>query len=321
MGTLIVPLDGSELGNQSTRLAAILARPLKSRLVLVHVVEPPAFPGLSPDSPPDLVPFADIAWSVSGAPSETVLLHGDPVNEVLALASESPEAMIVIGSHGRTGLSRAMFGSVADKVVRAAQVPVVVVRDMLRIMPPSISALLVPLDGSELAEQALPVAIRLAKLTGARLVLVRVTDTLRAAPYAGLSTNAEMAKSLAEEVQDSARSYLDGVVRSLRARGLWASWEVRAGRPVDEITRTAETTAADLIVMSTHGRGGVRRWAFGSVTTQVLHQSQTPVLIVPPGMSAAEEAPARSLELPGPFERRSLFTAANLITAQRAPAS
>ena len=85
-----------------------------------------------------------------------------------------------------------------------------------------------------------------------------------------------------DQLQAEARAYLDATAKALRDRGLRVGWEVRAGRPADEIIRAAETTSADLIVLSTHGRGGLKRFALGSVTNEVLHRGVTPVFAVPP---------------------------------------
>src|SRR5690606_24051347 len=92
----------------------------------------------------------------------------------------------------------------------------------------------------------------------------------------------DLVAELTEQERDQARSYLDGLTRQVRQQGVRAVWEVRVGRAGDEIVRAAETTGASLVVMSTHGRSGVKRWAFGSVTDQVLRSGVAPVLVLPP---------------------------------------
>jgi nucleotide-binding universal stress UspA family protein len=145
----------------------------------------------------------------------------------------------------------------------------------------TLNSVLVPLDSSLLSERAIPWATALAKQTDARIALVSVMDLNRVAAYAGIGQPHELQVELEEEARDLARAYLDEMVRRLRREGIRATWEVRLGRPADEIIRAADTIAADLVVMSSHGRGGLRRWAFGSVTDDVLRRGNTPVMVVP----------------------------------------
>lgn len=291
MGMIIVPLDGSDIGVRAVQLAASLAEPFDAAVTFVHVSgeDEPRISARATERQPDFARFLTIAEALVGHQMaiSTLYLQGDPAEQLLALAEDHPDSMFVIGTRARSGLSRAMFGSVADQILRNAQVPVVVTRDSMAIPRGSIATLLVPLDGSELAEAAIPVALDLARRTDATLVLVRVAELSQPITYTGLNGEADLVEDLALEAQDAARMYLDAMVRSLRPQGIRATWEVRVGRPAFEIMRVAETTAADLIVMSTHGRGGIRRWAFGSVTDDVLHHGSTPMLVVPPRMPVA----------------------------------
>jgi nucleotide-binding universal stress UspA family protein len=149
---------------------------------------------------------------------------------------------------------------------------------------------MLPLDGSELAESALPLAALLAELTGATLSLVRViphgmhaTPTLASliAPPLGA---AQLADAEAQQ-QHEARAYLKLVADTLRERGIRVTWEVRSGSPADEIVRTIQTTNADLLVVATHGRTGVRRWVLGSTTSALVVRSSVPILVIPPRAS------------------------------------
>ncbi|MCO5176551.1 MAG: universal stress protein [Thermomicrobiales bacterium] len=180
-----------------------------------------------------------------------------------------------------------VFGSVADKIVRGSTVPVVLVRDEHEQPHDVLRTVLVPLDGSALSETALPYAVELAQGTGATLALVRVVEPYWQSAFIAETPEAvylsqSQIDDLEEQAHAEARGDLDTLATRLRGEGLRVVWEVRTGRPADEIARVAETTDADLIVISTHGRGGIRRWAFGSVTNEVLHRSKTPVLAIPP---------------------------------------
>jgi nucleotide-binding universal stress UspA family protein len=200
-----------------------------------------------------------------------------------------------MSTHGRGGLGRLVFGSVADKVMRAATVPVVLVRDDGKRSPNGLRNLLVPLDGSELAEAMLPLAVEMARDSGAALHLIRVVEPFWTGQYVAYAPEAvylssEQIAELEAEAQAEARTYLDDTATGLRSQDIRVVWEVRVGKPADEIVRAAQTTDADLILMSSHGRGGLRRWAFGSVANEVLHRGIVPVMIMPQHLLAEQPA-------------------------------
>ena len=306
MKTVIVPLDGSELSQHAVSLATTLARARRGSITLVHVVDEPAFSDLPPamtveDRANAEQYLAFVAASIGeGVKVETRILTGNPTEELLRFADRTPEAMIAMSSHGRGGFGRVMFGSVADKVIRGSKVPVALVRDEHSVRNENLRTILVPLDGSPLSETALPYATELAAGTGATLALVRVIDPFWQAAFVAevpesVYLSQQQIEKLEEQSRAEARAALDAMATQLRSDGLRVVWEVRSGRPADEIARVAETTDADLILISTHGRGGFRRWAFGSVTNELLHRGTTPILAIPPGAHAREiTEPARS---------------------------
>lgn len=151
--------------------------------------------------------------------------------------------------------------------------------------------ILVPLDGSELAEVALPHAISLAKQSGAEVILLRVLEPL--APGAAMGQESiyiepEFWRRLQQEYLDEARAYLDRVAARLSADGLSARTEIRRGSPAEMIIDTARELHADAIVMATHGRSGIGRWMLGSVADRVVRASHLPVLLIRPEKPSAE---------------------------------
>ncbi len=140
--------------------------------------------------------------------------------------------------------------------------------------------ILVPLDGSKLAESALPEAEKLARLTGAALVLVRVIDFSALARFGdfGLLYEYQAMATALEEERVLAVAYLGGHEARLRDKGLTASSKLVDGIAAKAIVRVAEP--GDVIVMATHGRTGMRRWFIGSVAEEVLRHSTVPVLLV-----------------------------------------
>ena len=166
-----------------------------------------------------------------------------------------------MGSHGHGGVKRFVLGSVADEVARHAPVPVMVVRGGSA-SPPAVqlTRIVVPLDGSDLAEQAIPVAATLAADLGVPVHLMRVLDidALRATVQAGIHAAAASLRSQ-EEIQHYAEEYLAEQAQQLRNRDLAATTEVLTGSPA--VTLLDAIRPDDLVVMTTHGRGGVRRMA------------------------------------------------------------
>lgn len=147
--------------------------------------------------------------------------------------------------------------------------------------------LLVPLDGSSLAEAALPVALEIAARFDSQITLLRVTSP----PYvpAGFTgaEHAELMESLRVEMQSEARDYLQATATAVAGQGHRVENLLVEGEPVAErILEAVETVGADVLVMSTHGRGGFRRWVFGSIADKVLQQAAVPVLLI----RAEEEA-------------------------------
>jgi nucleotide-binding universal stress UspA family protein len=293
MCKVYVPLDGSTLSKQAVNVGEMLTRACGGSLHLIHILEE----SRSPESlPPRAIADRQVAERylnglVAKLPDDieahVSIIRGNATEELLRISREHSDAIITMSTHGRGGLGRIMFGSVADKVLRGASAPVALVRNNGQETSTRLRTVLVPLDGSPLAEEALPLAEQLARTTDATISHVRVIETfwdstlLVDVPEAAYLTPEQVNEYEAQALAD-ARSYLNDVATDLRAKGLRVVWEVRIGRPADEITRVAETTTADLILISTHGRGGLRRWALGSVTNELLHHGTTPILAIPP---------------------------------------
>jgi nucleotide-binding universal stress UspA family protein len=145
-----------------------------------------------------------------------------------------------------------------------------------------IKRILVPLDGSELAERALPYAEELAHQFGATLVLVRVVNSVelsRSQAFSGYLP-AEVYDTAFEDARQAAHEYLEATAKRLAADGLEVDWAMRTGDPAGEVVEHEREARADLVVMSTHGRSGLGRWVFGSVADRVLRGGTVPVLLV-----------------------------------------
>lgn len=300
MDTVIVPLDGSELSERALGLGEVFARAMGAKLALVHVLEEPIAFDLVPSL---LIPDRTVAEAYlrrvatevqRGTEVSIHVVNGNPVDALAALTRDEPDSMLVMSTHGRSGLGRLMLGSVADKVVRESSVPVALVRGSGATCRKALHSLLVPLDGSLFSEEALPVAIDLARKSDASLGLVHICDPFWVSPnmFAVRDRADEYEGTMADvdrQALAAGRSYLERVAEDARSQGIPVRWEVRFGKPADEIVRAAETTEAALIVMATYGRGGIRRLALGSVANEVLHRGTIPILAIPPRVSERQQ--------------------------------
>jgi nucleotide-binding universal stress UspA family protein len=204
--------------------------------------------------------------------------YGPAAPSILRAADEERTDVIVMSTHGRGGLGRWLYGSVADEVLRHAAVPIVLISATCE-RAWSVEGpfrLLVPLDGSPLAEAALGPAGEVADALGAELVLLRVVEP--ADGFAALGTTYLPAKS--QGVLDEAQRYLDDISTSPSMAGRTTTRLVVAGDPAAKIAAVARDEKVDLIMMSTHGFGGLTRLTMGSVATSVLQRADTPMLLV-----------------------------------------
>jgi nucleotide-binding universal stress UspA family protein len=318
---VMVPLDGSEFAEQAVPLALVLARHGDARIELVLVRSPLPIDlngGRGESYVRDFA--ARIEAELPGRIAHTVLdedlgplAYPPPattaVADVLARhAQQRRPDLMVMSTHGRGGLRRAWLGSVADALVRVAPCPVLLVRP---VDAPAEGAhdgfrhIVVPLDGSDAAETALTEALRMGAGSNARFTLLRVVSPLAWQPSGAVEAAEPSAASPLSRA--AAASYLDDVAARLRRQGVTVSTcVVSAASPVHAILEYAEAHAADLIALSSSGRGGIRRLLLGSVADKLIRSGSVPVLVcnarvtagddvlLTHGAAAAEDALART---------------------------
>lgn len=203
---------------------------------------------------------------------------GRAAEEVLSAASNTGADLIIIATHGRDGIARWRLGSVADKIVRQADCPTIVVGPNVNreLEPYSLRRILVPLDGTPLAEEALPVATWIAQANGAEFDLVRVVSLPGAGIYDGMGYSVD----LLTDIEDAARAYLAEVAARLEKR-VAVRTELLLGDAGDQLLAHMKETPSELMVVASHGRAGLVRTALGSVADRMLH-GPAPVLILRP---------------------------------------
>ena len=273
---VVVPLDGSKLSDQALDYLRLLAAPQERPVVtLLGVAEG--------DGSHREIHRAGLERHLnavsedlrqSGLRVVTHLEVGDPAERILAWVEFERPDLLLMATHGRSGVLRFLRGSVAERVLRASPVPLLLVNageTQGRAPSHRPRRILVPLDGSAEAATIVPVVAATARAIGAEVLLVRVgPDALAGVDHVG-----ERMAELPE---------LERTLSLPRARlaseGLTVRTSVHFGDPAAEILSAAEAARADLIAIATHGRSGVSAWWAGSVTESVLHQTRLPLLVV-----------------------------------------
>jgi nucleotide-binding universal stress UspA family protein len=249
---ILVPLDGSRLAERAVSVASALARLFHERVILLtvggddRVLRPPAD-----------------QLAAEGIPATTEAVMGPVAETICRFAHEQDVGLIVMSTQGNTGARRRIMGSVAQRVVRQAQRPVLIVPPRAQVADrPSFDRLIVSLDGSNEAERVLPFASSFARRFGAPVVLLHAFD--------------EVSDGL-----DAIERYLARETERLASEGVEAEFRTVADQPAEAILGALDPERQDLLMIATHGRGGVERLLLGSVAQSVVRSSGAPVLLVP----------------------------------------
>jgi len=294
--TIVLPLDGSETSERAKGLAVAIARRAAARLVLVGAPEIYGLDmawsaGAGPDAGLPMIPIDTLmqevreataaylgqqreAIAAQGVAVETAVVDEMPARAIAEVAGGRNAFLVVMATHGRGGLSRWALGSVADKVLQTSPAPVLLVRAGAGHLDPKLDHILVTLDGSALAEAVLPDVERLALALGSRVTLAFVSLEARLA----IETSPMLVAQ--EREVERMTGYLDRQAERLEAAGIRAGGEVLAGPSAAEaLIERAGRGDVDLVALTTHGRGGLSRWVYGSVADRVIRGAGTPVLV------------------------------------------
>jgi nucleotide-binding universal stress UspA family protein len=284
--TIFVPLDGSPLAEHALPYADRLADATSACMLLctivpLNIIEPPEEDLTLADEARAYLGQTASRLSARGRNVQTITQWGEPAACILDQVQSQQADLIVMSTHGRSGLGRWLYGSVADTVLRSSAVPVMVV-------PPYVTTawssgypmrIVVPLDGSKLAEAALSYAEELARALSAEILLVEIVPF---PPYSLYDNGAAMtAFDLDKEIADS-KSYLADVAAGLTSSGIQVRTCAELEHPAVAIASIADREKADLIIMATHGRSGLARLVLGSVATGTLQRTTVPVMLLGP---------------------------------------
>jgi nucleotide-binding universal stress UspA family protein len=292
-GPVVVALDGSELAEGALPYAVALAKAHGTRLTLLCVWEgnDTELTATLPSVATELASNAHEHFEaylrgiqarlVDEVPVQASVREGNAADEIIGASDELNASAIAIGTHGRSGIGRWVYGSTASSVLRRATIPVLVAGpEALRNpdAPAAFTHVMTPLDGTEMSEAALPVAREIAARTGARISLVRaVRWAVQSYPY---TLPDAYVPQIDDALEKSAKAYLTRKESELGGEGVHA-YIVR-GAVADGLIDFVDKEGVDLVVMSTHARAGLARAALGSTADRML-QGSAPVLLIRPG--------------------------------------
>lgn len=294
---ILVPLDGSKTAENALPLARFLARRLEMPVQLLGVIDVTelarsvsAAEGLYLDG---LVAFetraseeylAKIAKTFSGVGVQWLAARGKAADVIIETAAADEATLIAMATHGRSGLNRFLLGSVAEKILRGAASPLLLVRATEGTETKGDAAfksIVVPLDGSELAECVLPAVVEMAQKLDSEIVLFRAYNVSHNIYGADDGRDPAIVAELIGGIKGEARDYLEKKTAELRERGAKkVSYTLNEGFSAEQIIALARQTPYTLIVMGSHGRSGIKRWVLGSVTESVVRHSGDPVLVL-----------------------------------------
>jgi nucleotide-binding universal stress UspA family protein len=294
---MLIPLDGSRTAEKVLPYARALGGVLKIPVELLAVVD---IGEMATHIAASKARFLDamvqdaerscseylraVAAKATGVNIKWSVEKGRPEEVITEKAVADKNALIAMATHGRSGLNRWMLGSVAEKVLRGCENPLLMVRASEEVDAEEkvrLKSVIVPLDGSELAERVIPSVVALAKAMNIEVVLFRAYSI----PYSVYSGTEGYSAINFEEViaavKDEAVGYLEKKTAELKTDGLAkVSYVAKEGLSADEVIALGRATPDNLIAMCSHGRSGVKRWVLGSVTETVVRHSGDPVLVV-----------------------------------------
>lgn len=286
---ILIPLDGSKFAEAVLPYARLLAQDLNIPVDLLCVNDPHDTTACAPYMVNEYL--ATIGASFGGS-AGLIVESGHTAATIVECAAAEPEMLIAMATHGYSGTKRWLLGSVAEKVLHAAANHVLLVHPANGQARPEakFTAVVVPLDGSKLAETVLPTVSELALRLTLRVDLVRVARRIYSAPPEAFlpvfGANAPNLKKLWDEAHDEANRYLIDTASQLRRQGLSqvdslvleSGADGAAAAIVDLVKRTPDS----LVAMCTLGASGIGKWPLGSVTERVVRHTSGPVLVIRP---------------------------------------
>ena len=282
---ILVPLDGSELAEGALPYAEGVAIRLHSEVILLTVCAPGDW--LKRPLKAYLEKRAGELSSL-GIKASPLVVQGNTANEILDFAEKNDINLIIISTHGHTGPSIWPLGGVTNKILQKSRLPILLIssRELEAVLrEKELRKILVPLDGSQLAEAIVPHVEDLVEGMGNEVILIRVIEPVQipdVVRYTAGFDEQKYEKELTARAEREAKRYLSKKESALRNKGVKVSSTSLLGMPAQTILQYAEDHSVSLIALSTHGFSGITRWAYGSVASKIIESSSKPVLLVRP---------------------------------------
>jgi nucleotide-binding universal stress UspA family protein len=310
---VLVPLDGSANAAAAWPYGRLIAKACGAEIEVLRVVEPfmdmarSRMIGREPisEAPPpvtDDISFEQLRVrqeqikqaaqadldriakeaSAEGTPVTTIVREGHPADVIIDEAGSQDGTLICMGTHGRSGIARWLYGSVADRVIHHAESSTLVVRskENEKRPPGAIRRVILPVDGSEVSERAIPMAVDIARSLGVGITVLRALDLdlEGTIPASGVD---EFPVLNMEKMRAESQSYVDDIAKRVHDLGITdCDTRIVDERPAQAIVDEVGEGGDKLVVMGSHGRSGATRWLLGSVSDNVVRHSAGPVLIV-----------------------------------------
>ena len=293
---ILIPLDGSKTAERVLPYARYLAGKFKVPIELLAVID---IAEMAAHMSAEKARFLDtmiedgvkhstvylrgIASTFPDADVKCNVERGHAANVIIEKGQADTAMLMTMATHGRSGLNRFLLGSVTEKVLRGTANPLLLVRateEAKSVGEAVLKSIIVPLDGSELAESVLPMVVGLAKKLDLEIELLRVYHIPHYAYASDASYSVVEYDEIIASVRDEANEYLEKKAAEVKKLGvakvLCLAKEGFAG---DEIIAVGRNTPGSLIAMCSHGRSGAKRWVLGSVAETVVRHSSGPVLV------------------------------------------
>ncbi len=285
---ILVPLDGSDLAELALPYAEELAAAFKSELILLYVGEA---------SEQEYLHMHELYLEKMTVQTKKVIkrvspvvVSGKPAEAIVKYTEKNDIRLIVMASHGSSGIVPWATGGVASKVIEGVGVPLLLIKETKRRQTKEkhlISRILLPLDGSEAGEAAITRVKELKSRLEAEVILLGVVPTGQHIRTVGGLDYILFPEQEMEAYKAEAKEYLDKVYKRLKRGKGELKMEIRAGEVTKEILDYARKKRVSLIAIASHGHSGMTKWVFGSTAKKIIEDSPIPVLVVksPPGIA------------------------------------
>ncbi len=278
---ILVPLDGSDLAELALPYAQEIASAFNSELILLHVSEPSEEEYLRMHQ----VYLEKIAVQMKKLVRRVspLIISGKPAEDIVKYTEKNDIRLIIMASHGSSGIIPWATGGMASKVIDAIGVPLLLIKETKRRKTKEkrlINRILLPLDGSEAGEAAITRAKELKSRLEAEVILLEVVPEGRHIRTVGGLDYILYPEQEIETFKAKAREYLDKVYKRLQRGKGELKVEIRTGEVAKEILNYAKKKGVSLIAIASHGHSGMTKWVFGSIAQKIIEDSPIPVLVV-----------------------------------------